>query len=107
MVDFNWENMKKPIIITILLIILIAVLAYIGNAKYNEQLDRQLEVSGIEPVCPICPLIVITAKSIKANAVDYSGKKFEGMTKIKLPESVSEIQIGDKIYTKKELEAIK
>ena len=61
------------------------------------------EVSGVvieKPVCPVCPPQVITAKSIKANVVDYSGQRFETMTKIKLPESVSEIQIGEDVFKK-------
>jgi len=63
------------------------------------------EVSGVVE-CPVCSQ-VITAKSIKANVVNYSGKKFENMVKIKLPESVQEIQIGEIIYDKSELEAVK
>ena len=67
------------------------------------------EVSGVDLIvkdCPICSQ-TITAKSIKANVVNYSGKKFENMVKIKLPESVQEIQIGEIIYDKSELEAVK
>ena len=92
--------MKKLIFIILIFIALIIVLAYLGNRQYNQQLDEQLQ-GIIEPItdCPVCPQ-VITAKSIKANAIDYTGQKFENMTKIKLPESVSEIQIGSKVFKK-------
>lgn len=54
-----------------------------------------------------CPQ-VITAKSIKQNTIDYSGKRFENMTRIKLPDVGSyEIEIGEDLYTKDILEAIK
>ena len=92
--------MKKLIFIILIFIALIIVLAYLGNRQYNQQLDEQLQ-GIIEPItdCPVCPQ-VITAKSIKANAIDYTGQKFENMTKIKLNESVVEIQIGDDVFKK-------
>ena len=57
------------------------------------------EVSGADLI-EKCPPQIITAKSIKANVLDYSGQRFETMTKIKLPESVVEIQIGKDVFKK-------
>ena len=96
--------MKKLIFTTILLIILIAVLAFIGNAMYNNSLDPE-GVYGAE--CPVCEPCKITAKSIKENVLDYSGQRFENMTKIKLPNSIDLIQIGEDTYTKVQLDTIK
>ena len=85
----------KLTLTTILFIILI--LAFIGNYMYNKTLDPT-GVYGVE--CPICEPCKITAKSIKANVLDYTGQRFETMTRIKLPESVKEIQIGKDVFKK-------
>ena len=92
-------QMKKLIIAwfsfyTIIFLALLAVLFVYGVRQYDNQLDPEGSY-GAE-----CPPQVITAKSIKANAIDYTGQKFETMTKIKLPESVVEIQIGDDVFKK-------
>lgn len=55
-----------------------------------------------------CPPQIITAKSIRANTLDYSGQRFEGMTKIILPNMGNiEIKIGEDTYTSDQLKTIK
>lgn len=96
--------MKKLIIGTIIFIALLALLAIWGWRKYEKTIDP-LDVYGAE--CPVCEPCVITAKSIRQNAVDYTGKRHETMTRIILPASINKIQIGEDIWTKEQLEAIK
>ena len=56
--------------------------------------------------CPECPTCQITAKSINQEEVDYSGKKYETMTRIKLHSNIDEIQIGEDMITKQEFDQI-
>ena len=91
--------MKKLLIGTIIFILFILWIFYLATSELRK------ETYGAD--CPVCEPCTITAKSIRQNARDYSGQRFEGMTKIILPESVGEIQIGENIYTKSQLDAIK
>ncbi len=92
--------MKKLIFVTAILIILLALLVWLGNKKYNEALGAE--------ACPPCPDCGrITAERIRQEAVDYSGERFDTAIRFILPDKNIEIQIGDKVWTKSELDAIK
>uniref|UniRef100_A0A6H1ZDQ2 Uncharacterized protein n=1 Tax=viral metagenome TaxID=1070528 RepID=A0A6H1ZDQ2_9ZZZZ len=86
--------MKKLLIATIIFITLLVILFIWGANQYDKQLDP-LDVYGAE-----CPPQTITAQSVKANVVDYTGQRFETMTKIKLPKSIEEVEIDGKVFKK-------
>ena len=92
--------MKKYLPIIILFTTLIVLIAILGNYCYN----RTLEFGAGCPPCEVCDNR-ITSDRIIGGTVNY--EHLNTMTKIILPASVGEVQIGKDIWTKEEMLEIK